>query len=241
MPAGHPLRPAGYTVIVPNGKKGEMAIPEGATALGSNMYLFKSTTNSVDCIISAHGGFVSESRTFTVPGKVSLRFYSNHGASVIDPSISEFFRSQEHAAPVETFAGGDKCPNYLLSKYQGDHNKMGETYDMVNTSITNRDKQRGKNFNALMWASDTNNPNTGLQDLYLEQLTNAPGASVLTIRNRWNVLMGVTLSDAVKAVLKAVPTIGVIHCLFCRSYMLSGKVGHALGVTILPDERVNFG
>jgi hypothetical protein len=219
-----------------------MAIPEGATALGSNLYLFKSGTNSVDCIISAHGGFVSESRTFTVPGNLALRFYSSHGASVIDPSIAEFFRSQERAAPVETFAGGDKCPNYLLSKYQGDdHNKMGETYGMVNTSMTNRDKQRGKNFNALMRASDSDNPNPDLRQLYLEQLTNAPGASVLTIRDRWNVLMGVTLADAVKAVRKAVPTIGVIHCLFCRSYMLPDKIGNALGVTMRPDEHVNFG
>lgn len=217
-----------------------MAIPEGATALGSNLYLFRSTTNAVDCIISAHGGFISESRTFTVPGKLELRFYSSHGASVIDPSIGEFFRSQERARPVETFTGGDKCPNYLLSKYQGDHNEMGETYGVVNMSMTNRDKQRGKNFNALMRASDADNPNIEMQKLYLEQLTNAPGASVLTIRNRWNVLMGVTLSDAVKAVRKAVPTVGVFHCLFCRSYMLPDKVGNALGVTIRPAEQVNF-
>jgi Putative adhesin Stv domain len=218
-----------------------MATPEGAIALGSNLYLFKSTTNSVDCIISAHGGFISESRTFTVPGKLELRFYSSHGASVIDPSISEFFRNQERAAPVETFTGGNQCPNYLLSKYQGaDHNQMGEDYNMVNTAMTNRDKQRGKNFNALMRSSDPDNPNTDLQKMYLEQLSNAPGASVLTIRNRWNVLMGVTLSDAVKAVRKAIPTIGVIHCLFCRSYMLPDKIGNALGVTMRPDEQVNF-
>jgi len=223
-----------------------MAIPEGATALGSNLYLFMSTTNSVDCIISAHGGFISESRTFPVPDKLELRFYSSHGASIIDPSIAEFFRNQERAAPVERYGTGPDCtsrdcPNYLLSKYQGDdHNKMGETYGMVNMSMTNRDKQRGKNFNALMRASDSDNPNPGLQKLYLEQLTNAPGASVLTIRNRWNVLMGVTLSDAVKAVRKAIPTIGVIHCLFCRSYMLPDKIGNALGVTMRPDEHVNF-
>ena len=217
-----------------------MAIPNGAVALGSNLYLFKSTTKSVDCIISAHGGFLSESRTFTVPGKLELRFYSSHGASVIDPSIAEFFRAQERAAPVETFTGGAACPNYLLSKYQGTHNQMGETYGLVNTAMTNRDKQRGKNFNAMMRAGDPSKPNPDLQRMYMDQLTNAPGASVLTIRNRWNVLMGVTLSDAVKEVRKAIPTIGVIHCLFCRSYMLPDKVGNALGVTIRPAEQVNF-
>lgn len=214
--------------------------PEGAIALGSNLYLFKSSTNSVDCIISAHGGFISESRTFTVPASTELRFYSSHGASVIDPSIAQFFRAQERATPVETCHAGDDCKNYLLSKYQGDHNQMGETYGLVNTVMTNRDKQRGKNFNALMRAGNPDSPNVDMQKMYLEQLTNAPGASVLTIRNRWNVLMGVTLKDAVKAVRKAIPTIRVFHCLFCRSYMLPDKVGNALGATIKPAEHVNF-
>lgn len=173
-----------------------------------------------------------------MPPNTELRFYSSHGASVIDPSISEFFRSQDRATPVDACHAGDDCQNYLLSKYQGDHNEMGETYGMVNTVMTNRDKQRGKNFNALMRAGNPDSPNIDMQKMYLEQLSAAPGASVLTIRNRRNVLMGVTLKDAVKAVRKAIPTIRVFHCLFCRSYML--PVGHALGATIKPAEHVNF-
>lgn len=216
-------------------------MPDGAIKLGSDLYLFKSSTNGSDCIVSAHGGYLSENRTFTVPGKVELRFYSSHGASVIDPSISEFFRKFNQAEPVEVVAGGTKCKNYLLSKYQGEkHNKMGETYDLVKNNVKTIDLKRTKDFQGLMRSGNTSNPNQSDQLRYMEQLINAPGASVLTIRNRWNVLMGVPLKDAVNAVVKAIPTLKVIHCLFCRSYMLPDKVGAVLGATVMPDEQVNY-
>ncbi len=218
-----------------------MATPEGGKKLGSYLYLFKSKSNGSDLIISAHGGFVSENRCFTVPKGITLHFYGEHGASLIDPGIAEFFRNQGRALATESVGPGEKCRNYLLSKYQGKHNKVGETYGQINQTVDTRDRVRVNNFKLLMGASSTTNPDKQKADRLMEQLEAGPGGSVLTIRNRWNVVFGIPLEDAIKAAKKEMPTLSDFHCIFCRSAMLPDKMVAKFGQTVKPDQHVNFG
>ena len=211
--------------------------PQGAVDIGHSLYLFKSETNSVDCIISAHGGYVSANQSFTVPKGVKIIFYGPHGAALLDPTITSFLRSQGEAEPVEVFEGGDTCRNYLLSKYQGAHagesgKEVVETYGQINQGVATRDKIRTNKFDILMKASKVSEPDAKRAKLAMEQIEHTRGGSVLTVRNRWHVFLGVPLKEAINAARKAYPSLREFHCLFCRSYML--------GKDPLPSQGVNF-
>lgn len=202
-----------------------MASPKGATEVGSKLYLFKSGTNSRDCIISAHGGYVFENRAFTVPEGVYLHFYGEHGAALIDPNIGSFMRNVGDAVPVEVVEPGKTCRNYLLSKYQGAHagasgSEVVETYDQIGAVVKVQDANRAKTFNTIIRNITTKDPDTKLVQMSWETLDRARGGSVLTVRNRWHILFGVPLKDAIAAAKKAMPTLKDFHCVFCRSNML---------------------
>jgi len=214
--------------------------PSGATRCGSYCYLFKSSTNSSDCLISAHGGFVAENRSFTVPSGVSVLFYGEHGAALNDPNISSFSRDINRAQVVETCGPGDDCRNYLLSKYQGAHagssgTEVVETYEQVAGAGGMRDKVRKAQFEKLLGSKDEQ----ATQRIF-EKLLETWGGSILTIRNRWNVLFGVPLNDAIKAARKEMPSLRNFHCVFCRCYMLPESLGKKLGVTIKPSVDVRY-
>ena len=211
--------------------------PQGAVDIGHSLYLFKSHTNSVDCIISAHGGYVSANRSFTVPSGIKIIFYGPHGAALLDPTITSFLRNQGEAEPVEIFEGGDDCRNYLLSKYQGAHagesgKEVVETYSQINQGVSTRDKVRANKFDILMKSSTVKEPDAKRAKLAMEQIEHTRGGSVLTVRNRWHTFLGVPLKDAIGAARKAYPALREFHCLFCRSYML--------GDDPLPSQGVNF-
>ncbi|NNF17238.1 MAG: hypothetical protein HKN70_10880 [Gammaproteobacteria bacterium] len=206
------------------------AKPAGAERLGRTMYLFRSSTNSKDCMISAHGGYIFENRTFKVPANTTINFYSDHGAVLNDPGIGTFAKDASKAKPRESITAGKNCRNYLLSKYQGAHagadgKSVRETYQQVAQAVSNRDLIRTKKFERLM-ASDSKTQIARLNDLMSDW-----GGSILTIRNRWNILTGVPLRDAVRAAQKADPAIRVFHCVFCRSNMLAAES---------PDQDVQF-
>lgn len=206
-----------------------MSTPRGATSLGRYLYLFKSKTNSTDCIISAHGGYMSENRSFTVPSGITLQFFSVHSSTLTDPGINAFQKNQAQAKPVETIQGGATCRNYLLSKYQGRHNEMDETYEKIATGVSNQDTLRSAFGNKLFNDASTT---TGSQDKVEQTLLNLArnhGGSVLTVRNRFDVVFGVPLQDAIKAAKKEMPTLRVFYCLFCRSNM-TGDDRHQSGV-----------
>lgn len=174
-----------------------MSRPAGATPLGRHLYLFRSKTNSADCIISAHGGYLFDTMSFTVPKGIELRFYSPHSTALLDPGLEEFHEHLAEAVPVEVRTGGKSCRDYLLEKYQGRHNEAGETYDSIVASVRERDKGLG-------------------------------GASVVTIRNRWDLVVGLKLSDVVAAVRREIPTIRRFYCCFCRANVVSDSLADAL-------------
>ena len=205
--------------------------PKGATEISSSCYLFKSSTNSKDCLISAHGGYVSENRSFKVPAGLTIIFYGPHGAALQDPGVYEFAKKASSAKPEEIISGGQNCRNYLLTKYQGAHagesgTEVVETYDQVARAVSNRDYHRTEKFKKLLSASPD------AQRAVYEDLSSDWGGSILTIRNRWNVFFGVPLQDAIKAALKAMPSLKIFHCIFCRSYML--------GEDKLPSQPVQY-
>lgn len=216
--------------------------PQGATACGSHCYLFKSSTNSIDCLISAHGGFVSENRSFTVPqGGLKILFYGVHGAALQDPNITSFARKMSQAVPVEELVSGQNCRNYLLSKYQGAHagesgTEVVETYAQVSDTVSGRDRIRQAQFTKL---ANTQGP-VSTQDKVFTDLIQQWGGSILTIRNRWDVMMGVPLADAIKAARKEMPTLKNFHCIFCRSTMLPDNWAKKRGHTNLPSVGVNY-
>ena len=194
--------------------------PAGATKLGNRMYLFKSSTNSSDCMISAHGGYILENRAFKVPANTRILFYGQHGAALNDPGILTFHRSAGAAKVVETITAGQPCRNYLLSKYQGAHagesgKETVETYKAVAKSVSTQDLKRN-----MAWQGLLKTTNQKTQEIKIANIQQAIGGSILTIRNRATILVGVPLKDAIKAAQKEMPSLRVFHCIFCRSNML---------------------
>ncbi|MBL0940408.1 MAG: hypothetical protein IBJ03_16055 [Gemmatimonadaceae bacterium] len=170
-------------------------------------------------MISAHGGYIKENSTFTVPDGVRIIFYGEHGAALLDPGIGNFARDSSHARPREVVTGGQQCLNYLLSKYQGAHagsdgKQTLETYKQVADTVSGRDTIREKKFSMLMKASASGKGRA------LETLMDDWGGSILTVRNRWNILFGIPLKTAISAARKEMPTLREFHCIFCRSYMM---------------------
>jgi hypothetical protein len=186
-------------------------------AVGRYIYLFKSNTNLVDCVISAHGGYVFENRSFEVPAGVTLSFFAEHGNTLTDPGMAKLMAQLADAQPAETLTGGQLCKNYLLSKYQGRHGSKDETYDSIKADIEKADKQR-LDFQAGIGIAALKGNKPGVQML-LRGLAHSSGASVVTIRNRWNVLFGIPLADVIKEVRKVAPGLSDFYCSFCRSNM----------------------
>lgn len=92
--------------------------PEGAIAIGSKLYFFKSKTNSTDCLISAHGGYYKSTSTFDVPEGVEVIFYGIHGNLLQDPGIRLIGFDAEPVQTIPNQQDGRTCMNYALSKYQ---------------------------------------------------------------------------------------------------------------------------
>jgi hypothetical protein len=82
------------------------SIPDGATPIGSKLYIFKSKSNSTDALISAHGGYYKGNKTFRVPEGVEIIFYGIHGNVLSDPGLK---MTSTKAKVVETFSGGSSA------------------------------------------------------------------------------------------------------------------------------------
>lgn len=197
--------------------------PTGATALGSHFYLFKSKTNTTDCLISAHGGYSKTTSDFTVNG-CTLFFYVDHDSALADPGMALMYK---RGKPVETITSTQKCRNYILSKYQGRHSKSGETYQTIYDAI-----QKDDEFTLEIM---------GLKDKMDERswaasMQQTRSMSILTIRNRW-FNTNQNLSDAIAAARREMSTLVNFHCSFCRSLIggTSTKTGRVEYQPLLDD------
>ncbi|MEM6537549.1 MAG: putative adhesin [Pseudomonadota bacterium] len=186
--------------------------------LGECMYLFPSTQNKTEALVSAHGGFLKGNKTFTVPQGMTVNFWAPHGYVLKDPGIQAMYRTRG-LSPVETVPGGKSSIDYALTKYQGSHGgskgKPAETYSSIANAIAGEDKRVEDYLDRLLKAK-----NEKEAERFQQQLASSGAMNVITIRNRK--LRGtVWLSELVKQVQKKQPNIKSIHCSFCRASMVS--------------------
>ncbi len=174
-------------------------------AIGDTMYLFRMPGNP-DCdtlVISAHGGIKSKnSPTFQVPEGTTLQYYSEHGVVTDDLGIRNFATGGKQNQRTDAISGPARSYNYDLSKYQGKHNKAGETYESIESA-----QDYVTQFREIAQAARSQ----GVAVPY-----SPTDFDVLTIRNRWWI-SGMTLSAALTAVAKT-KTYSIVHCYFCRSF-----------------------
>jgi hypothetical protein len=214
-----------------------MGTPAGAIKVGATMYLFKAETDKANCVIDAHGGFLFECREFKVPPGVKVKFYCDHGSSLADTGQEALKLANNHVgyAAVETLDAGDRCPNYLLSKAWGTHTfddtqpDKQITYKTAKDFLTRNDDRRKQKLATqklkLMKAGKE-------AQVDYDSLTDTVStASLLAIRNRWDLYAGVTLEDAIKGARRAMPSLATFHCCFCRTPALFGLIGGLLGQT----------
>jgi hypothetical protein len=216
-----------------------MPAPAGAVKLGSHLYLFAAQTQSTDCIIDAHGGYLFECRTFTVPANLTLIFYSAHGQAVNDPGQGSFRLADYHDVVngTETITAGNPCMNYLLSKAWGHH-----TYTLADTDTRGRPQAiTYPDANAKLQAQDADRTtrlalfNQAAGPANAQTMATMPGlpptASLITVRNRADNIAGVALKDVLLKAVQQMPTLTRFHCLFCRGPMLPSPVAWTLGQT----------
>jgi hypothetical protein len=168
-------------------------------------------------IISAHGGhaMLTKTNSFTVPSNVVLRFYSDDTKSVLDPGFNNFYRGE--AAPKEIITEGDKCFDYLLTKYQGKHGAKDETYESIAAVINESVKAR-----AQLLGKAASTSSSAAKGKFLQAASREKVAAVVTIRNR-RFRGDATLSMIIDGVKKHTPSIVIFDCLFCRSTMRGGS------------------
>ncbi|MEZ5666478.1 MAG: hypothetical protein R3F55_03405 [Alphaproteobacteria bacterium] len=189
-----------------------MSIPRGAIEIGSHFYLFKSSTNKEDCLISAHGGY-DRNVTMFEPKGCTLFFYGEHGNVLSDPGLALMALKGLKVVEQIPDAKNKKALNYILSKYQGRHSKANETYEKIIGRIESEDTQIAKLLDRIAnAASEFQRSNAQTQLAYYKSM------NVLTIRNRWW-RSDLSLESAVTAAKKALPSLTRFHCSFCRSFV----------------------
>jgi hypothetical protein len=195
--------------------------PPGAVAIGSKLYLFKSKSNSTDCLISAHGGYYKSTNTFTVPEGVELVFYGAHGNTLGNPGIKLMDYEGVPLQVIPNEQDGSECMNYALSKFQGRHGDANkpETYAKIADRIAMIDENQSNRH--AVWLKSTN---PDLKQMLFEGINRQRAMNVVTIRNRWFLPSGdVYLKDVIKEVRDAFPLIKRFHCSFCRSLVGSDQ------------------
>lgn len=183
-------------------------------SLDHRLYLLlpKVPTNRV--IISAHGGReLTNANSFIVPSNTILRFYSEDKNSVVDPRLVEFYRQE--AVPKEILSEGDRCFDYILTKYQGnDNNQMGESYESIANLINNELRYMQTSLDQAAVAGARGNARA--QATLLQNARKVKMAAVLTVRNRM-FRANVSLAEMLDLVRAAAPQIQLFDCLFCRA------------------------
>lgn len=190
--------------------------------LGGKLWLWtqRQWALSDKVIISSHGGMMTSGvRTFQVLPTETFYFYSVQGQGAKASSLGS--ATYENTATERV--GPGPCPNYTLSKFQGDHGGPNgerlETYgsiqqiqaqkDTTDTMFNNAFAEYGPA--AAMRALGGNMPG-GVQWQVGDQRQDF---DVLTVRNRFY-SSSVTLEYAVRK-LRELHNYREIHCAFCRT------------------------
>jgi hypothetical protein len=187
--------------------------PAGATPVAENFYLFKSPISTPACLLSAHGGHDRE-RHFQVPAGVTVNFYALHGFILQDPGTALL---NAQVKPKESITGPASCHDYSLSKYQGRHNKAGESYSSISVQVQSTAQARTAAQSKYVQAATQSAPDWKVS-VIRQQVTSQNPINIVTVRNRFGA-GDIRLSALINAVRGAFPTITIFHCSFCRSSM----------------------
>ena len=101
------------------------------TEVGRQIYVWsvngKKTTNTA-VVISAHGMQTIINSRHTLPRNLkNIVFYAPHGTNLRDPLLENIIAGK--VLPAEISKGDTQ--DYHLTKYQGTHNGVGETYEEI--------------------------------------------------------------------------------------------------------------
>ncbi|MFT5692335.1 MAG: hypothetical protein ACI92E_001667 [Oceanicoccus sp.] len=194
-------------------------------SLDHRMYLLMPRGGASQVVISAHGGRQRNTSTFKVPSDTILRFYSDDLKITNDPGFKNFYQGE--AAPKEVVSEGDNCYDYTLTKYQGSHNKQGETYGSIAKVVNETLQAHGELMSAAAQIYDNFGSSIGSSsksdyDRFRKRYSSAlQGAAnnkmiaALTIRNR-TFHSHMSLNTAIELVKSVAPEIVLFDCLFCR-------------------------
>lgn len=160
----------------------------------ASLYIIGDTGGATECYIDAHGGnysadYVLDCKSFTVPAGITVNFYQPAGYAfgAFKSELRQGPPQQHGGTNDQVYNGGDKCPNYILTKFQGRHSGLSKE------EVTNQELDYS-GFQSI--AEDAN-------------------IVLVTVRNRW-FHSGITLESAIKAVHKECKSITVFNCMFCR-------------------------
>ncbi|MBB5690094.1 hypothetical protein GXW77_08460 [Roseomonas alkaliterrae] len=178
------------------GSKPSMSFKKNGTPVTrlSSLYLIGDTNGATECYIDAHGGnysadYVLDNQTFTVPDGIHVKFFQPAGYAFgcFKAQLRDGPPKQHGGTNDQDYDGGDTCPNYMLTKFQGRHS--------------------GADAQSIR---DQEIDYEGFQDI-----AGDAGIVLVTVRNRW-FHGGITLKSAIHDIRKAVPSITTFNCMFCR-------------------------
>lgn len=200
--------------------------------LGSKLYIWTKTAGAAspgvkECVISAHGGQTIINSRFEVKG-VTLRFYCPHGYALTDPGLEAVItQSVRHCQEVKD----GKVQDYVLSKYQGKHNKAGETYQKIGGLAETLEKGSSDLMDATLdflgkYAEETNEKRKAkfleIVDRNIAQLeSKGRWMDIITLRNR-RMRFDLNLSEVIKKLNASGYGYTTVHCSFCRCPMFGG-------------------
>jgi hypothetical protein len=186
-----------------------MPLESNQEAIGDYLYLFKSPEQTDKCLISAHGGYYKNQKTFKlsdIASNLRVVFYGDHNKVLQDPGLGILSRNPTIVDDHPT--DGNDVLDYVLSKYQGRHSSANETYKTIGDKLKN-DSAQIQSYRDQM---DYVNSNPSIRKIY----DSLASCHVVTIRNRWN-KSDVSLKYVINAVHNYMSSITSFHCSFCRS------------------------
>jgi hypothetical protein len=195
--------------------------------VGDRIYVWSqlsgSPSNGVSaCVISAHGEQTPFNRRISRTwNHVQLVFYNPHNTILSDPGIMNVLTGE-----TKTFVSkpAGRCYDYRLSKYQGEHGKNVETYDMLAKMDTTLATMAQNTKDLIAGSSIALFSHFDMADRLVPLIHQAImrlerqgrwNVDIVTIRNR-RLRDDVTLSDVIRALHQHGYKYTTIHCSFCR-------------------------
>lgn len=184
--------------------------------IGRNLYLFHDDSGCSDfLLITAHG--IAAPGTFKVPSRTQLNFYAPSKQFLVMPQSMFELGTQVK----EQLNPGSDCSNYVLSKYQGRHGDIKETYNSLKNKINDTNRQINGFDQSIR---DIRNSPNNIYDKQtkeklvrqtIDQSKNLFKLDFLTIRNR-NYFNPVSFKGVLDELNRSGYNYNHIFCSFCR-------------------------